>query len=182
VITNLTGAMAIKYSCKACNKSCRRDAAHYCDQTCIECMTSPPCAFEGIRIPCDKCNRHFRSQNCFDNHKRRVTKKKTVCKRKRRCATCGELVIRENHECNIRYCKNCNENKEVVHLCYMRPFKNVLPACDKLFYVFYDFQTTQNTKFSDRASYMFQILFGCSSFVRSARNAARESTLFGTIL
>jgi len=76
VITNMTGAMAKKYVCKACNKSCRSDTANNCDPTCSECMTSPPCAFEGFRIPCDECNRHFRSQNCFDNHKKRVTKKK----------------------------------------------------------------------------------------------------------
>jgi len=151
VITNLTGSMAKKYVCKACNKSCRSDVAHNCDQTCCECMTSLPCAFVGIRIPCDECNRHFRSQNCFDNHKRRVTKEKTVCERKRRCGTCGELVIRENHECSKRNCQNCIENKEVGLLCYMRPLKNVLPACDKVLYVFYDFETTQNTRFSDRA-------------------------------
>ena len=134
VITNLTGDMAKKYVCKACGKSCRSDTAHNCDQTCSACMTSLPCAFEGIRIPCDECNRHFRSQNCYDNHKIRATKKKPVCERKRRCGTCGELVIRENHECNKRYCQNCNDNKEVGHLCYMRPLKKVLPACDKVMY------------------------------------------------
>ena len=87
VITNLTGAMAKKYVCKACNKSCRSDAAHNCDQTCSECMTIPPCAFEGIRIPCDECNRHVRSQNCFDNHKIRVTKKK-------QCASLSDVAVR----------------------------------------------------------------------------------------
>ena len=102
VITNLTGDMAKKYVCKACGKSCRSDTAHNCDQTCSACMTSLPCAFEGIRIPCDECNRHFRSQNCYDNHKIRATKKKPVCERKRRCGTCGEVVIRENNECNKR--------------------------------------------------------------------------------
>ena len=34
----------------------------------------------------------------------------------------------------------------------MRPLKNVFPTCDKVLYVFYDFQTTQNTRFSDRAT------------------------------
>ena len=115
-------------------------------------MTSPPCAFEGIRIPCDEYNRHFRSQNCFDNHKIRATKKETVCERRRRYGTCGKFVIRENHECNKRFCQNCNDNMELVLLCYMRPLKNVLPACDKVLYVFYDFETTQNTRFSDRAT------------------------------
>jgi len=31
VIVNITGAMAKKYVCKACNKSCRTDATHRCD-------------------------------------------------------------------------------------------------------------------------------------------------------
>jgi len=60
VITNLSGAMAKKYVCKACNKSCRSDVTHVCDQTCSNCATSPPCALGGI--PCEKCNRHFRSR------------------------------------------------------------------------------------------------------------------------
>jgi len=78
VITNLTGAMARRYVCKACNKSCRRDVSHLCDQTWSDCMMSPPCAFEDISIPCEECNRHFRSQKCFDKHKRRTPKKSPV--------------------------------------------------------------------------------------------------------
>jgi len=39
---------------------------------------------------------------------------------------------------------------EVGHLCYMRPLKDVLPAnADKVLYVFYDFETTQNKRYSD---------------------------------
>jgi len=52
VITNLTGAKARLYICIACNKSCWRDVTHVCDQTCSDCMMSPPCAIEDIRIPC----------------------------------------------------------------------------------------------------------------------------------
>jgi len=37
--------------------------------------------------------------------------------------------------------------------CAMRPLKDVLPdASDKVLYVFYDFETTQNTKYSDKAT------------------------------
>jgi hypothetical protein len=71
VITNVTGAMAKRYVCRACNKGCKLDASHVCDQTCSDCMSSPPCAFEGVRIPCDACNRHFRSLSCFDKHRKR---------------------------------------------------------------------------------------------------------------
>ena len=34
----------------------------------------------------------------------------------------------------------------------MRPLKNELPASDGVLYVYYDFETTQNTKYSDRAT------------------------------
>jgi len=35
----------------------------------------------------------------------------------------------------------------------MRPLKDVLPdTSDKVLYVFYDFETTQNTKYSDTAT------------------------------
>ena len=71
VITKVTEAMARLYVCKVCNKCCRRDVTHICDQTCSDCMSSLPCAFEGVRIPCDTCNRHFSSRSCFDKHRKK---------------------------------------------------------------------------------------------------------------
>ena len=61
-------------------------------------------------------------------------------------------MTHEKHECNKRFCDNCKQNKEIGHLCYMRPLKNtLLPAGDKVLYVFYDFEATQNTKYTDEA-------------------------------
>jgi len=54
VITNLTWAMAKRYVCKACHKNCGRDITHVCDQTCSDCMASPPCAFSDARTYCDE--------------------------------------------------------------------------------------------------------------------------------
>jgi len=76
VITILTGAMASKYVCKACNRACGRDVTHVCDQTWSDCMASPPCAFSHFRYSCAECNRHFRSRTCFPNHKQRTLNKK----------------------------------------------------------------------------------------------------------
>ena len=153
VIASLTGAMAKRYICKACHKSCALDITHVCDQTCSDCAASPPCAFSGVRIPCDDCNRHFRSRTCFANHKQSTSKKKSLCERKRCCATCGMLVTDARHECNKIFCANCNQKRDAGHLCYMRPLKDALPAgSDKVLYVFYDFETTQNTRHSDKAT------------------------------
>jgi len=61
--------------------------------------------------------------------------------------------MRENHKCNKLICATCNQNRDVGHLCYMRPLKDVLPSAgDKVLYVFYDFETTQNTRYSDKAT------------------------------
>jgi len=78
--------------------------------------------------------------------------KKTVCERKRNCGTCGNLITSKKHECNKRYCQNCVENKEVGHLCYMRPLRNALPASDGVFFIFYDFETTKHTRYSEKAT------------------------------
>jgi hypothetical protein len=95
VITNVKGVMARRYVCKGCDKWCRRDVSRICVETCSGCMSSLPCAFEGVRIPCDACNRHFRSTAYFDKHRKEVWRnKKTVCERKWFCGTCGALVLR----------------------------------------------------------------------------------------
>jgi len=75
----------------------------------------------------------------------------TVCERKRCCGACGGLVTRENHECNRLFCDTCKQNREVGHLCFMRQLKDESHADDGVLYVFYDFETTQNTRHWDTA-------------------------------
>ena len=151
VIINLTSAMTKKYVSNSCHKSCRRDITHVSDQTCSNCMASSPCEFSYVRFSCDECNRHHRSRTCFANHKQGNAKRKSDFERKRCCTTCGLLVTTDIHECNKVYC--AKQNRDICHLCYMRPLKDALPdACDKVLYVFYDFEVTQNTRNSDKAT------------------------------
>jgi len=61
-------------------------------------------------------------------------------------------VTSAKHECYKRFCSNCKENKDIAHLCYMRPLKDTLPtASDKVLYVFYDIETTQSTEYTDES-------------------------------
>jgi len=151
VIAILTAAMSRNYVCKGCNKACRHVATHACDQKCGDCTASPPCAFSHFRILCFECNRHFRSRTCYDNHKQRTLNKKSVCERKCCCATCGWVVTHGKHECNKRFYDNC-KNKEIGLLCYIVPLKDALPpASEKVLYVFYDFESTQNAEYTDEA-------------------------------
>ena len=157
-ITNLTGAMAKMYACSACNKGCDRRVSHLFDRTCSDCMPSHPCASVGVRITCGECNRHFRNRSCYDNHKipQQVGSEKkgsTVCKQKKCCGKCAALITeRKRHECNKRWCEKCGESRENGHLCFMRTLRNVLPTSDTVLFVFYDFETTLDTKYSYSAT------------------------------
>jgi len=62
-------------------------------------------------------------------------------------------VTNDRHECNKLFCANCKQSRDVGQLCYTKPLKDVLPnGSDNLLYVFYGFETTQNTKYSDKAT------------------------------
>jgi hypothetical protein len=56
------------------------------------------------------------------------------------------------HECYKRYCKNCNQNREVGHLCFTAPLVDMVPPSYRVLYVFYDFETTQNARYSEQAT------------------------------
>ena len=51
----------------------------------------------------------------------------------------------------------------------MQPLENVLPSNDGILYVFYDFESTQNKQYSDRAKVYFPTWFAYNSSVRDTR-------------
>jgi len=170
LITKLTSAMVKEYVCKGCSKACKRDVAHVCDQTCSDCMVSPPCAFAEVRIPCDDCHRHFRNAACFANHKLRTSNRKSVCERKRCCETCGWLVTGEKQDCYKRFFETSNENKEIGHLYYMRTMKYALPPAGDNIFTSYTFsRRAEIPSTQTRLSYTYPNSSACSSFVLDAR-------------
>ena len=177
VILNLTGAMSREYVCEGCNKACTSDVTHVCDQTCSDWMANTPCAFSNVRILCDDCNRHFKSPNCFANHKQRTKQKRSVCKPKRCCVTCGWVVTHEKHEFIKRFCDKCKHNREVDHLRYMRPLKDALAAAGGK--VFKSFMISRQPKIPGtwtRLSYTYLISSACNNSVRGARTWKTEDT------
>jgi hypothetical protein len=125
------------------------------DVTCNDCMWSPPCVPDAYRrIPCDDCDRHFRSRVNFNNHKlmKLGGTKKTLCAGKRYCAKCGALITHHKHECKKIYCKTCERKREIGHPCYVAPLKNNRPPSERVLYVFYDFEKTQNLRYTQTAT------------------------------
>lgn len=104
--------MANRYVCEACNKGCRFEVLHTCDKTCSDYVSFPTFVSTGVRISCDLCKRNFRSQTCFDNHKRKWGgNKKSERELRKSCSTHGALITHKTHECNTRFCVYCNANK-----------------------------------------------------------------------
>jgi len=94
----------------------------------------------------------------------RRTNWKAVCEKVRNCPVCKACVTRKNHECFKPFCANCKKNMEINHLCYMQPLKNELPSADDVLFVFYDFETTQDTKISETATVYVPILVCLQQF------------------
>ena len=136
-------------------------------------MSILPFVYSHVRTPCESCNSKFRSQSCFDKHKTNKLKGKTVCEQKKNCANCGIWLDPEHkHECFKPFCKQCQQNKEIGHLCYMRPLVNELPRSDNVLSVFYDFESTQDKKifrFCNRAHSQSSL---STAILLTLRNAA----------
>jgi len=148
--------MSKKYICAGCSKSSETSVAYKCSEASSDCMFIPPCISTNVRIPCGSCSRTFRSQACFEMHKTNKLKGKPVCAQKRNCAKCNSLIhSRYKHECFKQYWSFCQQNREAGHYCYMRPLANELPRSDNVLFVFYDFETTQDTKLTESVSVYF---------------------------
>ena len=79
---SMRGAMAKHFVCNACGLRDVVAIPHTNAISRVVTLWSPPHVPAGVQIPCEDCNRHFRSQTCFDNHKKKRGNKKTVCERK----------------------------------------------------------------------------------------------------
>jgi len=74
------------------------------------------------------------------------------------------------HDCSKRYCEKCKQKREVGHLCYVRPLKDIFPAnAGKVLYAFYYFETTKISAIPILLKHVCLISSACNSFVRGER-------------
>src|SRR5215475_9875863 len=85
VITNIKGAMAKNYLCDACDTL--YDNTHKFDKACSLCTATPPCTKDQSKY-CDKCNRSFLSDKCFQNHLHLKVRGRLVCQWRQVCRKC----------------------------------------------------------------------------------------------
>lgn len=145
LITSLTSAFACSYYCEACHMPYDHKDKHRCGGTCPACQQSPACPLD-VKISCDECNRWFRSNQCFEHHK------KSVCSQISACPHCLKTIKGgRTHTCGEIYCKICEKHQPSPHLCYMRPAKPYKNS-DSTLFVFYDLETRQDKKIDESSS------------------------------
>ncbi|XP_023017938.1 uncharacterized protein [Leptinotarsa decemlineata] len=142
VIKSLTAAFSCVYFCEDCHEPYDHKRNHRCGKTCFACQQSPPCK-ENIRIKCADCQRSFRGQNCFENHKPKL------CDEIRLCSICFKTVKRDRtHKCGEVFCKICCKHCASSHLCFMQPNTSKRKS-DEIIFIFYDLETRQEKQLED---------------------------------
>lgn len=110
-ILSLKGATGSRGGyCIACNISYRKDIGHRCSEKCPRCYAVSPCkaSDEGL-IKCDRCNRVFFENSCFERHRaKKLYDEKSlvsVCESIQICSGCRVFITtKSRHECGVVYC------------------------------------------------------------------------------
>ena len=144
--------MVKRYVCKGCNKGCRSGVTHKCQETCNDCPFHHAYIhmFESRASLVTERSEFNRALTCIRPTNWR--ERQYVSKRRTAQKVCSLLDPRHKHDCFKPFCDHCLQNRETGRLCYMRILVNELPRSDNVLFVFYDFETTQDTKFSDSAT------------------------------
>ena len=126
VITKMPGFFARHYYCHTCKMTYDHHEEHLCPNECKCCGFSPICPKESWRS-CKDCHRQFKSQRCYDQHKRSKGNARPVCQSLIRCMKCMEVVERrhlapEKHQCGLTKCGICGKYVQLEgHHCYIQP-------------------------------------------------------------
>lgn len=135
VICSLSAAFQTRKYCIHCETP--YDKLHMCNKKCYACLNVPSCIKTADKISCLNCNREFKGQICFDNHKN------TNCSIFKRCRICYKTYnVDRIHNCGEHFCQTCKKLVESTHKCYMQVDTRTPPSDDFLF-IFYDLETRQ---------------------------------------
>ena len=149
VITSLPGFLNKSHFCHRCHKPYDHTTDHMCTGQCRSCRGFG-CVLQGDGILCNECDRVFKNQECYDNHKNPMNGGgKSVCDTIRICPKCGSAMdvrkIREGgHICGTKCstCKVIYQPKDTDHLCYIQQ-KEHKEESSYNHLLFFDFECTQ---------------------------------------
>ena len=149
VITTLPGFLNRSYFCHRCHKAYSNTCDHLCDDMCRSCR-SIECKLVDSGITCNECNRLFKNQACYDDHKQPINGGgRSLCEVIKKCLKCGKAMdIRKlkdgGHICG-KECKSCKviyQPKDTDHICYIQQQEQKEESSYNHL-LFFDFEATQ---------------------------------------
>ena len=149
VITKLPGFLSRSYFCKRCHKAYDCTTDHLCPAMCRSCRGFG-CALEGQGIVCNECDRLFKNQTCYDQHKEPINGGgRSVCEVIRKCDKCGKAMdVRKikdgGHICGKK-CRTCGlilNQEDTDHKCYIQQLEQEEESSYNQL-LFFDFEATQ---------------------------------------
>ena len=148
VITTIPGFLGNVYFCHKCRQSYDHATDHVCPDMCKSCR-SLNCIVKDPR-KCSQCNRWFKSETCYEQHKKPIGAGKSVCEEIRKCEKCKKsLSVRhldpKKHVCG-RKCATCGtiSNEQDTHKCYIqKPKKSDKKESQYNELLFFDYECTQ---------------------------------------
>ena len=148
VITSIPGFLNRSYFCHRCHKSYSNTADHLCPTMCKSCRAFG-CVLEGDGIVCNECDRLFKNQTCYDNHKEPINSGgRSVCEVVRKCEKCGKAMdvrkIKDGHICGKK-CRTCGvilNKDDTEHQCFIQQLEQEEESSYNHL-LFFDFESTQ---------------------------------------
>ena len=164
----MTGFLGRSYYCTTCNKGYDHEERHNCKVKCSCCHRKKCRVEEGTRLiwkSCQDCNRFFKGEGCYANHKERKKSKGTnlrsVCDNFKKCKLCKKMINckgreMKSHRCGEIKCSACKEFVNIeTHKCFIQPHgqkekKFVEEHAECIVeveqkYLFFDFECIQET-------------------------------------
>ena len=90
VITKMPGFLNRSYFCHTCRRAYSNKFDHVCPDMCKSCGRFD--CIPGVTVACKECDRTFKSQACYNNHKEPVGRARSVCQAVRKCEKCGKSM------------------------------------------------------------------------------------------
>ena len=133
--------------------------SHVCPHICKGCYRIGKCASESKEYDCCYCHRRFFSAECMKKHRIvQGNEKKSICDLVKLCTKCGQQfqVRKKDHVCKGK--KKCHICKQIVdfsHRCYIQPYQSKMnhdsddeesaSYVKKPLFIFFDFGCKQDT-------------------------------------
>ena len=88
VITTISGFLNRSYFCHICRRAYSKKFDHMCPDMSKLCARFD--CIPGVTVKCKECDRTFKSQTCYNNHKEPVGRARSICQTIRKCERCGK--------------------------------------------------------------------------------------------